>query len=83
MTLSPENMVAAVRELLDVEIDRRERAEQEIERLRGCLRGIVYKSGHSDMGSVQAAADRCLQKSLAYYPHPIKGAPKDPGDVKR
>lgn len=83
MTMGPENLAQARQELLEETQDRLEKAEQEIERLRGCLRGIVWKASQGETGTAQAVADRCLQKSLQYYPHPIKGAPKDPGEVKR
>ncbi len=65
------------------ETQRRLEAEREIERLRGCMRGVVYKLGNGDERTARDIVEHCLKKSLTYYPHPIEGAPPDPTEVKR
>lgn len=58
-------------------------AEQEIERLRGALRGFVYKMETGVWETALDIARHALKKSRWYYPHPIEGEkPGKPEDIR-
>lgn len=58
-------------------------AEQEIERLRGSFRGVIYKLTKDCIMTALSIAEEALKNAVRIYPHKIDGAPKDPTEVKR
>ena len=80
-----ENELEALRQLRALnaeEIAWRKCAEQEIERLRGSLRGIIYKLSRDCTLTALSIAEEALKNSVRKYPYPIDGAPEDPTEVK-
>lgn len=59
------------------------KAEEDIGRLRGALRGVLYKLSRGSIDTAIEIIERVLHKSLKNYPHPIDGEPDDPTEVKR
>ncbi len=78
-----DEVLRGLREQLTALRSRLKEAEAEIGRMRGRLRGLIWKLQQGRFDSVLQIIERLLSKSARYYPHPIAEEPEDPTEVKR